>query len=126
GNSSSVPPFARLRERTFDMTKRGELTSANVWYALRRDREAAASAASLSSEVSQVTAGSAVGASSATNVAHAASTAMLETAMLESGISETRVVNDVSLVNAALGIAAGIGFGGARREGWVEGEREGE
>lgn len=29
-------PFASLRERTFDMTKRGELTSANVWYASRR------------------------------------------------------------------------------------------
>lgn len=35
----SLPlPFANLRERTFDMTKRGELTSANVWYAARRRR----------------------------------------------------------------------------------------
>lgn len=33
---AGVPPFARLRERTFDMTKRGELTSANVWYATMR------------------------------------------------------------------------------------------
>lgn len=38
----SLPmPYANLRERTFDMTKRGELTSANVWYASRR-RDAAA------------------------------------------------------------------------------------
>lgn len=32
-------PFANLRERTFDMTKRGQLTSANVWYASRKDRD---------------------------------------------------------------------------------------
>lgn len=43
--NSSAPPFARLRERTFDMTRRGELTSANVWYALRKDREAPGNAA---------------------------------------------------------------------------------
>lgn len=36
---AGAPPFARLRERTFDMTKRGELTSANVWYAtMRKDQ----------------------------------------------------------------------------------------
>lgn len=33
----SALPFARLRERTFDMTKRGELTSSNVWYSLRKE-----------------------------------------------------------------------------------------
>lgn len=36
-NRSCDLPFARLRERTFDMTKRGQLTSGNVWYALRKD-----------------------------------------------------------------------------------------
>lgn len=37
-------PFARLRERTFDMTKRGELTLADVWYAKRqKDRDCIAS-----------------------------------------------------------------------------------
>lgn len=39
GDGGSDAPFARLRERTFEMTKRGELTSANVWYAaMRKER----------------------------------------------------------------------------------------
>lgn len=40
-NAPSSLPFANLRERTFDMTKRGELTPANVWYVSRRKDPAA-------------------------------------------------------------------------------------
>lgn len=36
GVLSSDKPYANLRERTFDMTRRGELTPANVWYARAR------------------------------------------------------------------------------------------
>lgn len=46
GQLQSLPmPYANLRERTFDMTKRGELTSANVWYAARRRDEQAGTSA---------------------------------------------------------------------------------
>lgn len=44
GEAESIPsslPFANLREKTFDMTKRGKLTPANVWYVSRRKDPAA-------------------------------------------------------------------------------------
>lgn len=52
GGASAEKPFANLRERTFDMTRRGELTSANVWYARRKVNPAEFSAGSTRPESS--------------------------------------------------------------------------